>query len=126
MTPGARAGLGGWQTTLADLALILFLVAASALDRPEGAAPSITVTVPQQGEPAAIWRDGPGVPALAEWIAREQHDPRLQLTLLATPAHAVRALELAADLPDARILIQPADHEPKTGIVAVLAYDRIP
>jgi hypothetical protein len=126
MIPGTRASLGGWQTMLADLALILFLVAASALDRPEGAGRPIVVTVPQAGTPAAIWRDGPGAPTLAEWLTREQHDPRLQLTLLATSADGARALALAADLPDARVVIQPAGQGQAPGVVGVLAYDRVP
>ncbi|WP_121114699.1 hypothetical protein [Croceibacterium ferulae] len=126
MIARARTGLGGWQTTLADLALILFLVSASALDRQEDAAPP-TITVPQQGAPAAIWREGAGAPPLAEWLAGEQHDARLQLTLLATPADGARALALAADLPGARVVVQPAKGQDRaTGITAVLAYDRLP
>lgn len=126
MIPGTRAGGGGWQTMLADLSLILFLVAASALDRPAGVAPPITVTVPQLGTPTAIWRDGPDAPTLGDWLAREGGDPRLQLTLLAGPADGARALALAAELPDARVVIQPAGGGSAAGIVAVLAYDRMP
>ncbi|WP_052207951.1 hypothetical protein [Croceibacterium mercuriale] len=126
MIPGARAGLGGWQTMLADLALILFLVAASALDRPDAAPAPVSVTPPQVGTPAAIWRDKPDAPPLAEWLASEQRDPRLQLTLLAAPVDSGRALALAADLPDARVVIQPRTAEQTTGVIAILAYDRVP
>ena len=122
---GIRGGLGGWQTMLADLALILFLVSASALDRQDDAAPP-AITMPKQGAPAAIWREGPGAPPLADWLAVEERDARLQLTLLASPADGARALELAAKLPDARVVVQPAGQDQPAGITAVLAYDRMP
>lgn len=121
----ASGGLGGWQTMLADLALILFLVSASALDRQSDAAPP-AIAMPHQGAPTAIWRDGPGAPPLAEWLAGEERDERLQLTLLADPANGARALELAAALPDARVVVQPAGQDRTAGITAVLAYDRMP
>ena len=129
MIAGARAGLGGWQTMLADLALILFLVAASALDRQGDAAPPpppAMLTLPQQGAPAAIWREGPGAPPLAEWLAGEQHDGRMQVTLLASPVDGARALALAADLTEARVIVQPTGGDQPGGITAVLAYDRTP
>lgn len=127
MITGRRGGLGGWQTMLADLALILFLVSASALDRQSDAVPPPPPSaLPQNSAPAAIWREGAGAPALAEWLAGEARDPRLRLTLFATPIDGARALALVADLPDARVVVQPLGDAQPAGIVAVLAYDRVP
>lgn len=126
MKTRGQTGLGGWQTTLADLALILFLVAASALDRQDAVAPPPSGIMPEQGTPAAIWRESPGAPSLPEWLESEQHDSRLQLTLLAAPADGARALAMAAELPSARVVVEPTDAGKATGITAVLAYDRLP
>ncbi|WP_347303453.1 hypothetical protein V5740_02175 [Croceibacterium sp. TMG7-5b_MA50] len=123
MIAAARPGSAGWQTMLADLALILFLVAASALDRPQAAVPP--PALPPHGEPVAIWREGADAPPLTHWLVAEQRDPRLQLTLLASPAAGPRALQLAADHPGARVVVDPSAQR-HAGIVAMLAYDRAP
>jgi hypothetical protein len=96
-------------------------VAASALDRTGVDTPP--VEVPQHSAPVAIWHEGGGAPPLPQWLAAEQRDPRLQLTLMAAPADGARALQMAQDLPAARVVIEPAGRG-QSGIVALLAYDR--
>lgn len=113
----------GWQTVLADLSLILFMVTASALgeveNRPPPAAPQKPV-LPALGEPVALWRQAPGSPSLTEWLARA-NDPRLRLTIMAAPEQAQAALDLAAGAGrPARILIEPGSD----GVVAALTFDQ--
>jgi hypothetical protein len=121
---------GGWQTTMADLALILFLVTAagvSAVDKKGGD----EVSVPARGEPIAIYSDVPGGLPLADWLAEQAPDERQHLTIVAQyrPGQAnqaaARALELASQAGEAgaaaRIVIEAGESE---GPVAMLAYDR--
>lgn len=116
-----------WQTVLADLSLILFMVTASAL----GDAPSATPpppppapaqpAIPALGEPVALWRDAPGAPSLKQWLAQSAADPRLRLTILAAPEQGQRALALAAGAGrPARIVLEPG----RSGVEAALVYDR--
>lgn len=104
----ARTAAGSWQTILADLSLILFMVTASALanapDAPLGpdepvpakaaprapqpaSAPAPLPSAPPpplpslRAEPVGLWRDAPGAPPLAEWLAQEGRDPRLRVTI---------------------------------------------
>lgn len=114
----ARAG-SGWQTVLADLSLILFMVtAASVSEAPDPAeAP--------RAEPVAVWR--PGGQRLDEWHAGQGSDPRLRLTvtLRSEPGRETEALEAAlAELggaQGARIVLDP---DPGPPLEAVLTYDR--
>jgi len=118
---------GGWQVMLADLALILFMVSASALDRPEPnePPPEAALQVPQMGEPVAIWRDEPGASPLQQWLADQQHDARLQLTIVARGERRVeRALALLGKAPGARLVVEPGESGEAPGIFAVLAYDQ--
>lgn len=120
----ARAG-SGWQTVLADLSLILFMVAASAVSqaRDDPAAPSGGFAM---AEPVAVWRPSPAGPTLAGWLADQPTDPRLRLTLFVhAPAGGEgAALRLTADAaPDARVVI---DREPGPPLEAILAYDQTP
>jgi len=118
----ARAG-SGWQTVLADLSLILFMVTASAVSQAPPAVPSRPepAVLPALGEPVALWRAGQGAPALAEWLAASAPDPRLRLTIMAAPDQAPAALNLARNAGrPARVLIEPG----ATGIVAALTYDQ--
>ena len=112
----------GWQTVLADLSMILFMVTASAVGEapaqpPTGAVPAL----PALGEPVALWREGPGAPGLSDWLASANADPRLRLTILAEPARVDAALALArsAGRP-ARIVIEANNQ----GITAALTYDQ--
>lgn len=117
-----------WQTVLADLSLILFMVTASALgDAPEANTPPPPPSVPVQpaipalGEPVALWREAAGAPALGDWLAQSANDPRLRLTILAAPEQAARALALAATSPrPARIVLEPG----RSGVEAALVYDQ--
>lgn len=127
----ARAG-SGWQTILADLSLILFMVAVSALpssgpQKPRAAPDAVSPS--ELGEPLAIWREAPGMPPLGQWLAEQSPDRRQQLTVLAQyrpggQAEArARALELASQSGGAgtaaRIIVEPGDG----GIAAELAFD---
>lgn len=121
-------GGSGWQTVLADLSLILFMVTASSLgEKPAPALPPpappvpIRPLVPALGEPVALWRDALGAPPLGQWLAQSGGDARLRLTILAAPDQAARALALAAAAPrPARIVLDPG----RSGVEAALTYDQ--
>jgi len=118
----------GWQTSLADLSLILFLVAAAAVDRQRGAASAPS----PQAEPLAVYVAGPGAPPLVEWLAAQETDPRQQLTITARygpePGAQRRAVEEAMALVEqvhapaggARVVVEPGAGPTR----AVLAFDR--
>lgn len=125
----------GWQTTLADLALILFMVTAAAIaERPpanrEAAAETVFTAAPAQGEALAIYRAAPEAPPLAEWLADQPRDGRQNLTIIArhrpggaaAAAHAALALERvsAAAGRTARIVLEPADDD---DLVVMLDFD---
>ncbi len=124
----------GWQTLLADLALILFMITAAAMAKAPAspAAQAQPVAQGARGEPLAVWREAPGGPSLPGWLAAEQPDPRLQLTLTAhyAPGQAAAALARAAGLigaagaagAGARVVIEPG----AVDFSATLAYDRAP
>ena len=132
----------GWQVMLADLALILFMVTAAAMaDAPDTPktppapqAQKPTAVDPARSEPVALWRDGAGAPDLAAWLAREQPDPRLQLTITLRypPAAQAQALARGGDLAQAasargmapRVILEPSPAVPALEAVAALAYDR--
>jgi hypothetical protein len=98
----ARAVGSSWQTILADLSLILFMVTASALanapDGPLGTdaadpsqarpayrpapppAPPPVLPAPR-AEPVAVWRPAAGAPTLPQWLDDVARDPRLRLTV---------------------------------------------
>jgi hypothetical protein len=114
----ARAG-SGWQTVLADLSLILFMVTASAVSEAPAAVPP--PLLPALGEPVAVWRHGEGAPALTDWLAVTAPDPRLRLTIIAGPAVGEAALALAASAGrPARVLLEPGF----SGLAATLTYDQ--
>jgi hypothetical protein len=119
----ARAG-SGWQTVLADLSLILFMVMGAAVsEAPAQAppAPSAPLVLPALGEPVAVWRAAPDGPGLTEWLASQPDDPRQRLTLVAAPADGPAVLAEAAALPrHARVLIEPGLSSPP---YAALTYD---
>ncbi|MBU6266149.1 MAG: hypothetical protein KGN34_01330 [Sphingomonadales bacterium] len=137
----------GWQTLLADLSLILFMVTAAAIDttpdpskpatlRPTPAAataarPAAPAEDPRT-EPIAVWRAAGDAPALRQWLRDQAPDTRQQLTIAihyaggaaALPDALARAARLgaearAATVP-ARVLVEPGPSD----TVAVLAYDR--
>jgi len=136
-----RGAAMGWQTMLADLSLILFMVSAAAMadgpvKTPPPAAPK-PVGALARSEPLAVWRDAPGAPALGVWLAGQQADARQQLTITLRyrPADQAAALERAAALAreagkvagHARIILEPVERAGAGGGVealATLAYDR--
>ena len=122
----------GWQTTLAALALILFMVTAAAMaERPDAADPAAAASpVPARGEPLAIYRSAPGAPPLADWLAEQPHDARQNLTIVAryaagksaemAAAAVALAREAGAAGRSARIVVEPAS---ASELTAVLDFD---
>jgi hypothetical protein len=145
----SRAPASSWQTILADLTLILFMVTASALANapdaplgpdtpalPKSAAKPLPPPPPKpveaslRAEPVSVWTDGPGAPPLAEWLATEARDPRLRLTIAVRFARdrRIAALERAARLAreagahalSARIVVEAGTLD---GASVTLGYD---
>ena len=134
-----------WQTSLADLSLILFMVTAAAVSQSDGhAAPARstgkTAAIERQklaasspiAEPLSVYIALPGSPPLAHWLAEQAPDPRQQLTITAqydagsakTRESALSsAIRLAREAGDAglsaRIVIEPGRNPTR----AVLAFD---
>ncbi len=134
----ARASTS-WQTILADLAMILFMVTASALSdpaanpRPKPPPPPKPrqLAASARAEPVGVWREGPGMPGLADWLAQQGTDPRLRATVLVRDAgDAVQALDHAARLvaalgarkAGARVVVEPANGA-NGGATVTLGYD---
>jgi hypothetical protein len=131
-----RAGTG-WQTLMADLSIILFMVTAAALTqagpgKSQGvqAAPSGRTPAPSpRGEPIAVYRSGDGAPPLGTWLDTQPRDPRQMLTLVSTYTPGkqsqalARAAAFAADAEvrkiQARVIIEPGAGDAS----ATLAYD---
>jgi hypothetical protein len=139
----------GWQTMLADLALILFMVSAAAMaegpDKPKPSPPKPAQSQPAQSQPApqgdparseplAVWRDGVGAPDLGAWLTAEQPDARQQLTITLryAPQDQAAALARGGALAQAagkakvspRIILEPVAQASSIEAVAALAYDR--
>jgi len=123
----ARIGTG-WQTTLADLSLILFMVAASGLSQHQDKAqrPRSAPRPASRSDPVAVWVDGRGAPALPQWLAQQPRDPRQQVTVRAAyaPGHMAEALAraqaLAAQAGDGtRIVAEPGGPD----VRVVIGYD---
>lgn len=123
----ARAG-SGWQTVLADLSLILFMITASAASEPLKFMPSAPAPIlpapimPALGEPVAVWRAAPGGTDLRTWLGQSAPDPRLRLTIVAAASAQQAAFDLAAqaDRP-ARIILEPGPYDTP---FAALTYDQ--
>jgi len=127
----------GWQTLLADLALILFMVTAAAMaaspPRQPKAPPPVAHREAPRAEAAAVWRAGGDAPPLGRWLRETAPDPRQQLTIAihypGTSGALANALARAAALADeaeaagfpSRVLVEPGEAE----VVATLSYDRI-
>lgn len=149
-----RYGSTGWQTTLADLSLILFIIALAALvqqadkDTALAVSPGTTGTtgateagaeaplaanpLPAEGEAVAIYRPGSSVPGFAQWLAGQTPDPRVQLTIIArySPSGGIasasaRAMALAQEAQSAGFAARIVMEPAQTSdISAVLGYDR--
>lgn len=114
----------GWQTITADLALILFLVTAQAVQEPEPApppetlAPSAPETLPigREAEGLAVYRVG-AQQDLASWVRSTLSDTRQAATVTVRYATGNRttALETGTELLDelakagheARLVVEP-------------------
>ncbi|MEY2942567.1 MAG: hypothetical protein RLY97_581, partial [Pseudomonadota bacterium] len=114
----------GWQTLLADLSLILFMVTAAAqadsVPKKRATSAAGAAKPSQQGEALAVYRAGGHAPKLADWLKAQGQDPRQMLTIVATYADAgeeMAALAAAADLATqaagvgrpARLIIEPGE-----------------
>jgi hypothetical protein len=126
----------GWQTSLADLSLILFMLSAAALHRQPPAKPAVLHAAPAarpapMAEPLAVYEAAPGAPSLGKWLGQQALDPRQQLTITARYGDAPGARDAA--LREASRLLGEAGAagltarlvvEPGAGPVRVaLAYD---
>ncbi|NBC37490.1 hypothetical protein GTZ99_13120 [Novosphingobium sp. FSY-8] len=135
----------GWQTMLADLSLILFMVTAAAMadqpppPKPAAPPPKPALVDPARAEPLALWREAAGAPSIAAWLTSQQPDPRQQLTITlhyapgAEQAAMRHAIALAGDAARAggvgaraRLLLEPSASPGTQQAVATLAYDRAP
>ena len=124
----ARAG-SGWQTLMADLSIILFMVTAAALAQSKGGQAAAAPIPSERSEPLAVYRSGAGAAPLGQWLAMQSPDPRQQLSIIAHyPAGGQQAAlaEVAQLLRQAgaaglsaRLVVEPGEG----GIVATLAYD---
>jgi hypothetical protein len=126
---GVRVGTG-WQTIIADLSMILFMLTASAVARqdpkPDAAPAHASPVQPAaRSEPVAVWIAGEGAPPLREWLAQQPRDSRQQVTVTATYAPGAmdealtRAQALARQAGDARVVVEPG----APGVRVVIGYD---
>lgn len=128
-------GKGNWQTIIADLALILFMVTASSVGReqaPEGSPPAEEreTVLPIEGEMLALYRVNSSAPPLGKWLADQAPDDRQHLTIVAEfePGGRDVAMAGAEELASAagahglraRIVLEPGDF---TDVFAVLSFD---
>lgn len=129
----ARAG-SGWQTLLADLSLILFIITVTALRQQDAAKPNASkeqaVAASPQAEPLSVYRTGKDAPPLRQWLATQPSDPRQLLTIVSTyrpgrQAEALAAAEQLARTADesgrtARIVVEPGEGDASV----TLAFDQ--
>jgi hypothetical protein len=134
-TPGSAAPRTGWQTLIADLSIILFMVTAGSLAKvapPNAVKPAAAMPAPAMARPLAVWRAEPGGPPLGAWLAAQPRDPRQQLTIVVRYDHtgedalAARIAALLAATNRAgvrtRIVAEPGPPETTAG----LAFDAGP
>jgi len=126
----------GWQTTMADLAMILFMITAACIHAQKQeqlqaqqvpAAPEMSA----RGEPLAVYRAHAGAPPLAQWLAEQAPDKRQYLTVIARyrAGEAAKAASEAVSLAQeagaagvsARIVLEPGE---SAELLATLAFDR--
>lgn len=125
----------GWQTIIADLSMILFMLTASAVARQDpkdrvpaaraAAAPQAPIQPGARSEPVAVWIAGEGAPPLREWLAQQPRDSRQQVTITASYAPGAldealsQAQSLARQAGDARVVVEPG----APGMRVVIGYD---
>lgn len=120
----------GWATTLADLAIILFLITAADLSNAQPAREAPAAGPIAVAEPTAIYRPQGSASSLKTWLAAQAMDSRQQLTITVhyrpgeAEAMTARGLRLVAEAEasgrHARMISEPAD---TSEAAAVLAYD---
>ncbi len=127
----------GWQTLLADLSLILFMVTAAAQadsgPKSRGNKAAVVAVKPSQhGEALAVYRAGGHAPRLGVWLKEQGNDPRQMLTIMATYAPdtggEMAAIKAASDMVAesvgaghrARVIIEPGE---QADVYATLAFD---
>lgn len=146
-----RSGTG-WQLILADLALILFLVALIALigrtderaeedllierrseraraDTVSHEAPGLAGVAPAHG----VYRPAPGAPPIGDWLADQALDTRAVLTILARHEQGARAeawaraLALAREAQGSGVPVRIVTEEGDApDLSATLAFDAAP
>jgi hypothetical protein len=126
----------GWQTTIADLSMILFMLTASAVTHqkpqakaaaalPTTSATPAAIQPAARSDPTAIWIAGAGAPPLGQWLAQQPRDSRQQVTVTATYAPGAmdealaQAQALARQAGDARVVVEPG----APGVRVVIGYD---
>ena len=132
-------GASGWQTTTADLALILFLVvSAAAADRPPqqaaavapGGTPTAVALAPEATPAAAVYRPTRGT-TLTQWLRAQTADHRQVATVVVTRATVgpspvvARGLALLDEIEAAgrqgRLSVERGSAD---DVAVTLAYDR--
>lgn len=122
----------GWQTIIADLSMILFMLTASAVSRQDTSAKAAPASAPApapRAEPVAVWIAGEGAPPLKDWLAQQPRDARQQVTITATYAPGAmqealaQAQRLAAQAGEARVLVEPGAPGDPGGMRVVIGYD---
>ena len=124
-----------WQTSLADLSLILFMATAAAVSRQPETVPGdrASASPSARTEPLSVYVAAPDAPPLSLWLNQQAEDPRQQLTITArygrdadaraqpkALSDATRLLAQAgAEGREARIVVEPGEGPAR----AVLAYD---
>jgi hypothetical protein len=128
-----RAGDAVWLTTLADLALILFMVTAVQLGRAEfERSREASARSPIESDaPLAIFRPTDGASGFGEWLSGQGTDRRELLTIRLTHGEndTAQRLDTGMALFDAA---EAAGWQPRlmlqrgapSGVVAVIAFDR--
>ena len=123
----------GWQLILADLALILFLLAVAALSGVASNPRASDATgnpEPAAGPSHALYRAAPGTQSLTQWLSSQPHDPRASLTIYATYEigsrdHVLVETRALADQAvragyNPRVIVEPGE---TTDVFASLAFD---
>lgn len=122
-----------WQTSLTDLALILFLLSAAALEyapRPASASDLGAKAAPAKGVALLAWRETAQSPPLGQWLAELPPDStgRLSITVTYPPGGLSKAMartqallaEAGASAHQARITLVPGQ---PAGALAELAQE---
>lgn len=131
-----RLQSSGWQTTMIDLCLILFLLTSAALSE---AGPGLLAEgeadkdLADHDNASATYSAVEGAPSLGDWLAEQSPDPRQRLTIHAAyrpgeaSVAAARGLELLSEAgpaaATAKLVLEPAL---ETRITAQLGYDMPP